>query len=120
VRRRYRWIEADIKPGREWLNMLAVEVQGLTKNYRDVWRQTQALADVSVRVERSVIFGLLGRDGAGKTTLVKILLGVVRPSAGDIRVLGQSPNDAKTRKRIGYLPEQMRLPAYLKAESFLR
>ena len=98
----------------------AVEAKGLTKIYRDVWRrETQAVADVSLRVEAGVIFGLLGANGAGKTTLVKMLLGIVRPTAGAARVLGRRPDDARARKGMGYLPEVMRLPPYLKAQDFL-
>lgn len=100
----------------------AVEAHDLVKTYADTWgrRPTQALTGVSLEVERGVIFGLLGQNGAGKTTLVKILLGLVRPSGGSARVLGHDPDHSRVRKRIGYLPEQMRLPGYLRAEGFLR
>jgi ABC-2 type transport system ATP-binding protein len=99
----------------------AVEVHDLAKIYRD-WRRrpTHALAGVSLRVEPGTIFGLLGQNGAGKTTLVKILLSLVLPTGGRASVLGHDPSNARTRRRVGYLPEQMRLPEYLKAESFLR
>lgn len=99
----------------------AVEAENLSKTYTHVWRKpARALENVSVRVEPGVIFGLLGANGAGKTTLVKILLGLVRPTGGKAHVLGKSPANARMRRRIGYLPEQMRLPEYMKAESFLR
>lgn len=100
----------------------AVETTNLAKTYREPLRRraTQALAGVSLRVERGVIFGLLGQNGAGKTTLIKILLSLVRPTSGSAQVLGGSPDDPDVRRRIGYLPEAMRLPEYLKAESFLR
>lgn len=98
----------------------AIEVQSLTKVYRSLRRPpTQALAGVSFQVEPGVIFGLLGPNGAGKTTLVKSLLGLVRPTGGSARVLGASPNHTRTRRRIGYLPESMRLPDFLHAENFL-
>lgn len=103
------------------MSNVAVEVQDLEKAFRSVFRpETRALAGVSLKVEAGQIFGLLGQNGAGKTTLVKILLGLVGPTAGSARVLGCSPFDARMRRRIGYLPEQMRLPDFLKAESFLR
>lgn len=100
----------------------AVETSNLAKTYREPLkrRSTQALRGVTVRVERGVIFGLLGQNGAGKTTFTKILLSLAYPSAGSARVLGGSPADAAIRRRIGYLPEQMRLPEYFKAENFLR
>ena len=99
----------------------AIEANNLTKLYRNWRRQpTQALAEVSVTVEPGTIFGLLGQNGAGKTTLVKILLSIVRPTAGQARVLGRDANDARVRRRIGYLPEHMQLPEYFRAWNFLR
>jgi ABC-2 type transport system ATP-binding protein len=101
--------------------MSAVIAEDLTKTYYD-WRRrrTEALRGVSVRVEPGTIVGLLGRNGAGKTTLVKILLGLVIPDGGRGRLLGHSLRDHRVRRRIGYLPEQMRLPEYLKGPAFLR
>ena len=100
---------------------LAVQTQNLEMTYRERRRNpARALAGVSLEVERGVIFGLLGQNGAGKTTLVKLLLSLLRPTGGTARVLGHDPFDANMRRRIGFLPEQMRLPEYMKAEGFLR
>lgn len=100
---------------------LAVQTQDLEMIYRDFPRKAaRALTGVSLEVERGVIFGLLGQNGAGKTTLVKLLLSLLRPTRGTVRVLGCDPFDSRMRRRIGYLPEQMRLPEYMKAHSFLR
>jgi len=98
-----------------------IDVVGLKKDFTD-WRgrTTSALKGVSLTVHSGMIFGLLGRNGAGKTTLVKILLSLVHPTSGKVKVLGKDVNDANMRKRIGYLPEQIRLPEHLKAVSFLR
>jgi ABC-2 type transport system ATP-binding protein len=79
-----------------------------------------ALQGVSLRVERGQIFGLIGANGAGKTTLVKILLGISNPSAGSARLLGGRPGDGAVRRKVGYLPEQMRVQDHLRAESFMR
>ncbi len=100
----------------------AVETNNLAKTYREILkrRTTHALRGVSVRVERGVIFGLLGQNGAGKTTFTKILLSLVRATSGTAQVLGRHPADPHARRRIGYLPEHMRLPEYFKADSFLR
>ena len=99
--------------------MNAVEVTGLCKTFRAFRRQTQALSDVSLTVSPGTIFGLLGRNGAGKTTLVKILMGMMYATTGSARLLGE-PLSARVRRRVGYLPEQMRLPEFMKADSFLR
>ncbi|WP_370450810.1 MULTISPECIES: ABC transporter ATP-binding protein [unclassified Corallococcus] len=64
-------------------------------------------------------FGLIGPNGAGKTTFIKSVLGIVRPTAGTVRVLGGSPEDPAIRARIGYLPERLHLPGTWKSPAFL-
>jgi ABC-2 type transport system ATP-binding protein len=104
------------------MSTAAVETSNLAKTYREPLkrRSTQALRGVTVRIERGVIFGLLGQNGAGKTTFTKILLSLVNPTSGSAQVLGGSPADPAIRRRIGYLPEQMNLPELMKAPSLLR
>jgi len=101
---------------------IVVETNSLTKDYRPGMLKpaVSALRGVSVKVERGCIFGLLGQNGAGKTTLVKILLSLVPPTSGSASVMGKHPSDTSVRRLIGFLPEQMRLPEYMKAHSFLR
>ncbi|HQA07810.1 MAG TPA: ATP-binding cassette domain-containing protein [Syntrophomonadaceae bacterium] len=64
----------------------AVECSGLTRHFR----QRTAVKDLQLEIYNEEIFGLLGHDGAGKTTTLRLLLGLLRPSAGTIRVLGYS------------------------------
>jgi ABC-2 type transport system ATP-binding protein len=77
----------------------AIRVQGLTKRYGPV----QALDGVDMEIERGEVFGLLGRNGSGKTTTVRILTTLTRPSSGDARIFGTSVVDdgAAVRRRIG-------------------
>jgi len=99
--------------------VLAIEARGLEKRYgsRRSRRAQQALAGVDLRVERGAAFGLIGPNGAGKTTFVKALLGVVHPSAGEIRLLEGDPQDPRMRTRVGYLPERLQLaPAWTPLE----
>lgn len=99
----------------------AIEVRDLRKTYPAFRRKgVAALRGVSLQVESGTIFGLIGQNGAGKTTLVKILLGLATPTGGSASLLGRSPKDSSARRRVGYLPEQMRLPDYLNAKGFLR
>lgn len=99
----------------------AIETEDLHKKYVTLRRkEIPALNGVSLSVERGTVFGLLGPNGAGKTTLVKILLGLADATSGYARLLGGHPGDTKARRRIGYLPEQMRLPDYIKGPAFLR
>lgn len=59
--------------------------------------------DVSFRLEQGDFLGILGPNGGGKTTLLKLLLGLLKPDKGTIRILGQEPHDA--RHRVGYVPQ---------------
>lgn len=93
----------------------AVRVSRLCKRYPRV----EALKEVSLAVQPGMIYGLLGRNGAGKTTLVKILLGIVRPTSGEAALLGRPCHDPSVRKRVGYLPEDHRLPEYHTGSSIL-
>src|SRR5208282_6553547 len=103
-----------------------IETQDLHKIYPslrvrlNLAKADPALNGVSLRVERGQIFGLIGANGAGKTSLVKILLGISRPTSGSARLLGGLPGDGKIRRRVGYLPESMRVQDHLRAGSFLR
>jgi ABC-2 type transport system ATP-binding protein len=64
----------------------AIETNNLTKNYRDV----RAVDSVNLRVKQGEIYGFLGLNGAGKTTTIRALLGMIRPSEGNVKVLGQA------------------------------
>src|SRR5437870_10461126 len=93
----------------------AIEVNSLAKTYRDGLfgrRRVEALKGVSLQVGRGAIFGLLGPNGAGKTTLIKILLGIVRKSGGTATLLGRPAGDRLGRRRVGYLPENHRIPRH--------
>jgi ABC-2 type transport system ATP-binding protein len=70
-------------------------------------------------VERGEIFGFLGGNGAGKTTAIKILMRLMTPTAGSLRILGHDSNDQWVRARIGYLPEQPYFYDYLTARELL-
>ena len=89
---------------------LAIDLTGVAKTYN---RKVHALRGVDCRVGRSEVFGLLGPNGAGKSTLVKILMTVIRPTAGSGTVLGDRIGRKATLARIGYLPEHNRFPEYL-------
>jgi ABC-2 type transport system ATP-binding protein len=81
----------------------AIETNHLTKNYGDV----RAVNSVSLRVRPGEIYGFLGLNGAGKTTTIRTLLGMIRPSAGDLKVLGQpvGPHGRGPWARVGHLVE---------------
>jgi len=92
-----------------------IEIKNLAKQYGKI----EALKGVSLQVEKGEIFGLLGQNGAGKTTMVKILLGITKPSFGDAKLLGEATGEPAVRKRVGYLPEDHRFPDYHTGYSLL-
>ena len=81
--------------------------------------QTRALHGVSFTVEPGEIFGYLGPNGAGKTTTLRIALGLVRASQGSIRLFGGEPGDPASRRRIGFLPGDLRLYGDVRASQLL-
>ncbi len=102
--------------------MLAIEARGLKKSYRGLFRRSggvEALRGLDLQIQRGAAFGLIGLNGAGKTTFIKTLLGIVRPTAGEVRILGQNPDDPKARAQVGYLPERLHLPHSFTPVQFL-
>ena len=99
-----------------------IQVRDLHKTYREGifrHREVNALQGVSLNVPRGQIYGLLGPNGAGKTTLIKILLGIARKTSGDATVLGCHAGEVAARRRIGYLPENHRIPRHLTGRTAL-
>jgi ABC-2 type transport system ATP-binding protein len=89
--------------------------QGLSKRYGDV----VALDDVSFTVTGGIT-GILGENGAGKSTAIRIFLGLLRPTAGSASVLGEDAGEnVQVRARLGYMPEHDCLPSQLSAAEFL-
>ncbi|WP_223784412.1 ABC transporter ATP-binding protein [Myxococcus faecalis] len=99
----------------------AIEVTNLRKTYQRAFRRTGniALRGMDLSVPQGSAFGLIGPNGAGKTTFIKSLLGIVQPTEGTVRVLGGTPEDARIRARIGYLPERLHLPGSWTPTAFL-
>ena len=71
---------------------------------------------MSMEVVKGEVFGLLGPNGSGKTTTLKLLLGLLFPTEGDVSILGKSDSDVTKNERIGYLPEESYLYRFLNAE----
>jgi ABC-2 type transport system ATP-binding protein len=102
-------------------NDIIVETRNLTKTYRDFWgrQKKAALRALSLQIERGEIFGLLGPNGSGKTTTIKLLLGLLFPTSGSALVFGQDAAVVEKNERIGYLPEESYLYRFLNAEETL-
>src|SRR3954452_17416304 len=93
----------------------AIEASGLEKIYRSRFRgrEIKAVSSLTLRVPAGVKFGLLGANGAGKTTFVKMLLTAVHPTSGSASLFGRDAREPEARRPVGYLPENHRFPTYL-------
>ena len=98
-----------------------VEARSLSKTYRDFWGRSKkiALKPLDLTIKRGEIFGLLGPNGSGKTTTIKLLLGLIFPTSGEALVFGHDATDVGKNARIGYLPEESYLYKFLDAEETL-
>ena len=96
---------------------IIIETRNLTKVYRDFWGRpkVQALKALDLQVYRGEIFGLLGPNGSGKTTTIKLLLGLLFATEGDALIFGESTTNVAKNERIGYLPEESYLYKFLNA-----
>jgi ABC-2 type transport system ATP-binding protein len=100
---------------------VVVETRNLSKIYRDFWgrQKVRALKALDLEVRRGEIFGLLGPNGSGKTTTIKLLLGLLFPTSGEALVFNRPATDVTKNERIGYLPEESYLYRFLNAEETL-
>jgi ABC-2 type transport system ATP-binding protein len=98
-----------------------IETRNLTKVYRDFWgrRKKTALRALNLQIYRGEVFGLLGPNGSGKTTTIKLLLGLLYPTEGEAYVFGRAAADVDKNERVGYLPEESSLYRFLNAEETL-
>ncbi|MDA0301016.1 MAG: ABC transporter ATP-binding protein [Chloroflexi bacterium] len=98
--------------------MHVVQTTDLTKIYNNRYIALNAL---DLRVEKGTVFGLVGPNGAGKSTTFRILLGLQKPTAGTVQVLGEpmTAERADIRRRIGYLPTNPSFPKYMTPIQFL-
>jgi len=94
----------------------------VTKTYAKELTSTAhtALADVSFSLDKGETLGLIGANGAGKSTAIKLLMDFIRPDTGSISILGSSPKSPEIRRQIGYLPETANFPSNLTILDMLR
>lgn len=100
-----------------------IETKKLNKIYEGVIRgqDVHALKDLDLSVEDGEIFAYLGPNGSGKTTTIKMLLGLIFPTSGDIKILGSEDiMNPEIRRQIGYLPEGAYYPDFLRGEEVLK
>ncbi|MGA2914479.1 MAG: ABC transporter ATP-binding protein [Sedimentisphaerales bacterium] len=102
-------------------SQFAVETFSLTKIFCDWWGRNRVVAvdNLNLKVRRNEVFGLLGPNGSGKTTVLKMLLGLLHPTKGKAMVLGGDSRNPKVSAKIGFLPEESYLYPYLNARETL-
>jgi len=93
-----------------------VEIENVVKKYEE----HVAVRDLSLRVPKGSVYGLLGPNGAGKTTTIRMILNIIAPDQGSIRILGVPSNDQRITDRIGYLPEERGLYRKMQVHRVLR
>ncbi len=96
--------------------MNAVEIQGVSQRYGSM----TVLHDLNLTLAEGEVLGLFGHNGAGKTTSMKLILGLLAPSEGQVKVLGRAPNDPQVRRQLGYLPENVTFYPQLSGRETLR
>lgn len=104
------------------MSTAAVEFDGVTKDFRLSLFQKErrrALDNVSFQIPRGDVFGLVGPNRAGKTTLLKVLLTLCRPTAGVAKRLGELVSNRRTLARVGFVHEQQSFPPYHTAAGIL-
>jgi ABC-2 type transport system ATP-binding protein len=90
--------------------------------YRAYWERRPVLSGVSLSLKQGEVVGLLGRNGTGKTTLLRLAIGLLRPQSGTVRVFGLSPIEepVAVKKRVGYVAEDQVLPPEARVEEIIR
>ena len=101
--------------------MEAIKIQDLKKSFMSDFmiKRTEVLKGLSLTVEKGEIYGFLGQNGAGKTTAIKCLLGLIRPDSGNMLILDEKSNSVGGREKIGFLPEHPYFYDYLTVEELL-
>jgi ABC-2 type transport system ATP-binding protein len=100
------------------MTSLAIDTIALTRQFGEF----TAVKDVNLRVAAGQFFGFLGPNGAGKSTTIKMMTGLLAPTSGNIRILGEDLNEhpAEVKRQIGVVPEGMALFGRLTADEYLR
>jgi ABC-2 type transport system ATP-binding protein len=100
------------------MNDYAIEMHNVYKSFR----KTQVLTGLSLKVERGKTFALLGRNAAGKTTAIRMMLGLLSRDGGDVRVLGHDPEQdpIAVRSRVGYLAEDQQMYGWMRIDEIIR
>jgi len=102
-------------------NNCEIKLTQVTKSFPvGFLKKKTAVRDLSLDVPKGEVLGLIGPNGSGKSTTIKMILGFISPTSGEISVSGYPPSDRRARKAIGYLPENPKFQKFLTARQILR
>lgn len=101
--------------------MSTIEINSVYKSFKSglKLKKKTAASDISLSLEPGDVYGIIGRNGAGKSTILKMILGFIKPDSGTITISGNSPENPKSRQNIGYLPENPYFYDHLTADELL-
>jgi ABC-2 type transport system ATP-binding protein len=95
-----------------------IKISNLNKTY-GLFSKFQALSDINLNIQRGETFGLIGPNGAGKTTLMGCLLGLLKPTSGNILIDNKEVDDISVKAKTGFMPERPNFDAWMIVENFL-
>ncbi len=100
----------------------AIEINGLTKDFRIGMRgyKLRAVEDLWLKIADNEIFGLLGPNGCGKSTTMKVILGLLEPTVGSCQIYGVPSTSVRSRRDVGFLPEAPYFYRYLSGRELVR
>jgi len=99
----------------------AIRCRDVCRSYKLPKNKTRIAVDkLSLEVPAGIVFGFLGANGAGKTTMIKMLLGFLRPTTGRLEIFGEPCDEHTTRRHVGYLPEQPYFHPFLTPRQVLK
>lgn len=103
-------------------HMTKIRISDVSKTYRSDFRRVKkhTVKNISIEIEPSEVFGIIGRNGAGKSTTIKMIMGFIKPDKGEIIIDEKVPSDPDSRLDVGYLPENPYFYDNLTAEELLK
>ena len=99
----------------DMLKHLPLEINSINKSFK----KHHVLRDLNIQVQEGSIFGLVGLNGIGKTTLIKIILGLLAEDQGSVNIFGMKNTNIEAKRRYSYLPEKFHPSMFLKGSEFL-
>ncbi len=93
-----------------------LRILSVTFSYKDV----KILENLNIELKKSETFGFIGPNGAGKTTTIKIIMGFIKPSEGEVKILNREPFNSDVKVKIGYMPEKPHIYENITGRDFLK